>query len=358
MGKFNIDIAKFNKSQTDETEQQALKPQESLADLADKFKSTSEIFDEADSAIDMLNIDSLLPFSKHPFILRNAEYIAELAESIRTHGVITPIIVRVHPEERGKYEILAGHHRHKASLEAGLKSVPCIIKNVDDDTATLIVIDSNKQRGIADMLPSEIARALKLEYEALKHQGKRSSLIADFDGIMKGTSSAEKIGDDWQLSGIKVRRYIKLNDLIEPLLDEVDEQTIKPSTAYELSFLTSEEQYAVAEMIDTVFEGKYKKLDYKKAVAFKLESQKKKLTAEKIEAILQGELKPKKEKSKAKEVKLKLEDIKNYLPDELETDEIADYILDALKYYTELQSQPHFEEEYGADEAVDIDDII
>ncbi|MEG0895866.1 MAG: ParB/RepB/Spo0J family partition protein, partial [Oscillospiraceae bacterium] len=172
--KFNME---FLKGQVDKS------PQISEETLS-KFKTASEIFDKTDQSIDILPLDKLLPYSKHPFKIRDGERLDELTESIKEQGILVPLIVRVHNEKRGYYEILAGHHRQIASQRAGLTDTPCIIKNVDDDIAAFIVVESNKQRGFADMLPSEIAKSLKLEYDALKCQGKRTDLLKELEDIL------------------------------------------------------------------------------------------------------------------------------------------------------------------------------
>ncbi len=339
---------KFNKEFLKGLEQ-AVEGQPKSNDIIDRsnFKSTKEIFDKADAAIDTIPLSKLIPFKDHPFKIREGERLNELIESIKEQGILVPLIVRVHPEVKGSYEILAGHHRKIAAERADLYDAPCIIKNVDDNTAVLIVVESNKQRGFADMLPSEIAKALKLEYEALKSQGKRNDLFDELDGILQEISeiesevstcgtvcqkstAGEKLSEKTNMSDRSIRYYIRLTNLIIPLLDLVDEGAIAISPAVDLSFLKEIEQQDVVNVLDT---SDYK-VDMKKAEKLKEYSRENKLNSDTARLILSGAVFEVKEK-KVKDVKLKIKKIKEYMPTSLAVDKYEEYIVEALEFYKE-----------------------
>ncbi len=342
--KFNTEFLRGNKQQEENTTVKN--------DTLNKFKSTKEIFEKAQAAIETLPIDRLVPFSKHPFKIRENERLEELSNSIKEQGVLVPLIVRVHPEKRGYYEILAGHHRNVGAQRVGLDEIPCIIKNVDDTVAALIVVESNKQRGFSDMLPSEIAFALRLEYDALKSQGKRSDLLTELDEIMclenvfkydsggeNGTSgpldqkleSRDIVAAKNDLSSSSVKRYIRLTYLIEPLLDLVDDGEIAVRAAVDISFLKENEQIYVVDVLDTTSN----KIDMKKAEKLKEYSQQNKLTEDTALLIISGAIFEVKGK-KVTAVKVPMKKIKSFLPPTLSTtSEYEDYIVKALEYYHE-----------------------
>lgn len=192
-----------------------------------------------------LPLAELHPFKNHPFKVKDDEAMMETADSIRQYGVLVPAIARPSPE--GGYEIIAGHRRHRASELAEKETMPVIVRNLDDDAATIIMVDSNLQR--ESLLPSERAFAYKMKLEAIKHQGSREDLTSRQVGEKSQTSIrtvAEQAGESQR----QVQRYIRLTELIPPLLDMVDEKKIAFNPAYELSFLTKEEQAQLAETMD------------------------------------------------------------------------------------------------------------
>ncbi|WMJ24289.1 ParB/RepB/Spo0J family partition protein [Paludicola sp. MB14-C6] len=340
--KFNTDYLKGLKKPTGESAKE---------DIISKsnFKSTKEIFDKADAMIDTIQLKKLIPFKEHPFRIRPGERLNELAESIKEQGILVPLIVRVHPEIRGSYEILAGHHRHVAASMVGLETLPCIIKNADDSTAALIVVESNKQRGFADMLPSEIAKALKLEYDALKSQGKRTDLLQELDEILAEENAykcdnsgldetsdpvglkldgTDLVANKNSMSLTNVKRYIRLTYLIAPLLEIVDEGKIAIRPAVDISFLKEKEQYDLADVLDTT---EYK-VDMKKAEKLKEYSNKGKLNTDTIILILSGAIFEVKEK-KVNAVKLPIKKIQTYIPSSLSTSKYEEYIIKALEFY-------------------------
>lgn len=342
--KFNVDYLKGSSSAQSDANDETLS----------KFKSTKEIFDKADNMIDNISIDKLIPFERHPFIVREGERLDELTQSIREQGILVPLIVRCHSETKGSYEVLAGHHRLVGAQRAGLDSLPCIIKNVDDYTAVLIVVESNKQRGFADMLPSEIARALKMEYDALKHQGKRTDLVVELEGVLSDEKFMQKSAanpDDSEvnttlvamqpkldsqseagkrnnMSRSVVRYYIRLNNLISPLLNLVDTEIIAIRSAVDLSFLMETEQQFLYDILET---SNYK-VDMKKSAKLKEYSQAEKLNEDSARLILSGEIFNVKEK-KVTSVKLPIKKIQSYIPQSIAIKDYEGYIVDALEFY-------------------------
>lgn len=189
-------------------------------------------------------LSDLHPFVNHPFRVVNDEKMQETAESIRENGVLVPAIVR--PREEGGYELVSGHRRHFASRLAGLETMPVIIRDLDDNAATIIMVDSNIQR--ETLLPSERAFALKMKLDAIKRQGSRTDLTST---QIAEKLSAEKVGDDAGLSKDQVRRYIRLTELIPELLAKVDNKEVGFTPAVELSFLTTDEQVLLLDAMDS-----------------------------------------------------------------------------------------------------------
>ncbi|MDE6591081.1 MAG: ParB/RepB/Spo0J family partition protein [Oscillospiraceae bacterium] len=189
-------------------------------------------------------LSDLHPFEGHPFKVLDDDSMAETVESIRQVGVANPLIVRLDPD--GGYEIISGHRRHHAAELAGLDSLPVIVRELDDDAAVILMVDSNLQR--ENILPSEKALAYKMKLEALKHQGERTDLTSRQD--VGKLEAADRIGDTTGESGRQVQRYIRLTNLIPEVLDMVDEKKISMTPAVELSYLTPEEQRSFLEAMD------------------------------------------------------------------------------------------------------------
>ena len=192
----------------------------------------------------MLPVSELHDFPGHPFQVRDDEEMEKLAESITQHGVLMPGLVR--PRAAGGYEIVAGHRRKFASMKAGMREMPVIVRDMDDDTAVILMVDSNVQR--ENVLPSEKARAYKMKLDAIKRRAGRPSkensrqLVGNFE-------SAEIVGQSAGDSGRQVQRYIRLNELIPELLEMVDGNEIKFNPAYELAFLRPEEQAVLYDIL-------------------------------------------------------------------------------------------------------------
>ena len=198
--------------------------------------------------ITLLPLSELHDFPNHPFKVRDDEAMQETTESIRQYGVLVPAIVR--PREDGGYEIIAGHRRRHGSELAGLSAMPCIVRQMDDDTATILMVDSNIQR--ENILPSERAQAYKMKLEALKHQGKRVDLTCDQVGHnFDRKRSVEIVADEAGESKSQVQRYIRLTELSPELQQMVDEKKIGMTPAVEISYLKPEEQQMLLTAIDS-----------------------------------------------------------------------------------------------------------
>ena len=216
-----------------------------LPPLADLFSTSDERALEAQTQerVMMLSVSELHDFPGHPFQVRDDEEMEKLAESITQHGILMPGLVR--PRAAGGYEIVAGHRRKFASMKAGIREMPVIVRDMDDDTAVILMVDSNVQR--ENVLPSEKARAYKMKLDAMKRQGERTDLTSA--GIRQKLSSVQKIADDAGEGKTKIQQYIKINDLIPELLEMVDGNEIKFNPAYELAFLRPEEQAVLYDIL-------------------------------------------------------------------------------------------------------------
>ena len=203
---------------------------------ADDIFSTEESRQEQQrEQVQQIPIGELFPFKNHPFKVLDDESMQRTVESVEQYGVLSPLIARPRPE--GGYEIISGHRRQHAAQLAGLDALPVIVRNMDDDAAVLLMVDSNLQR--ENILPSERAFAYKMKLEALKNQGARSDLTSV---QVAPKLSTEKIGEEVGMSKDNVKRYIRLTNLIPELLDMVDEKKIAFNPAVELSYLDEAQQ--------------------------------------------------------------------------------------------------------------------
>ncbi|MDY5604348.1 ParB/RepB/Spo0J family partition protein [Gemmiger sp.] len=210
-----------------------------LPSLDNLFSSEQERQDAKLEKIQILPLSELHPFEGHPFQVRDDEEMDKMVDSIKEYGVMTPAIVR--PRRDGGYEIVAGHRRCHASQRAGVDTMPCIVRDMDDDTAIILMVDSNCQR--EHILPSEKAKAYQMKLEAIKRQGRRSDLTSGQVGpkLEERRSNqivAEKAGESVK----QVQRFIRLNNLTPDLMQLVDDGRLKTTPAVELSYLTPEEQ--------------------------------------------------------------------------------------------------------------------
>ena len=217
-----------------------------LTPVDDLFSTEESRADAQRERVVELPLAELHPFRNHPFKVLDDEKMEDTAQSIREHGVLVPAIVR--PREEGGYEIVAGHRRHHASQIAGLDTMPAIIRDLDDDAATIIMVDSNLQR--ETLLPSERAWAYKMKLDAMKRQGKRTDLTCGQVGH-KSEKSVMRVADEAGESVKQVQRFIRLTELIPPLLDMVDERKIAFNPAVELSYLKPEEQVELLDAMDS-----------------------------------------------------------------------------------------------------------
>jgi ParB family chromosome partitioning protein len=256
----------------------------------------------------MLSPDKLLPFEQHPFQVREDESLKELMESIRCYGVLSPLLAR--PKGKG-YELVSGHRRRLAAQKLGLEAVPVLVREMSDDEAVILMVDSNLQREY--LLPSEKAFAYKMKLEALKHRG-----ISTCGQV--GHKSRDGIsGVD---SGRTIQRYVRLTNLVPPILKLVDEGRIAFSPAVELSYLTKEEQ---AELWDLI-EQEDTTPSLSQAIRMKQLSRMAKLTPEAIHAIISEEKPNQKE-----QVRLKTESLKKYFPSNYSTQQMEKAILKLLE---------------------------
>ena len=217
-----------------------------LASVDDLFSNEEGRQDAKLEKIQEIPLSELHPFKNHPFKVKDDEAMMETADSIKQYGVLVPAIAR--PDQEGGYELVAGHRRHRASELADKETMPVIVRDLDDDAATIIMVDSNLQR--ESLLPSERAFAYKMKLEAVKHQGARTDLTSRQVGE-KSQTSIQKVADQAGESQRQVQRYIRLTELIPELMDMVDEKKIALNPAYELSFLKKEEQVDLLDAMDS-----------------------------------------------------------------------------------------------------------
>ena len=215
----------------------------SLSSYDDIFETDESRADSQLEKVRKIPISELIPFKNHPFKVVDDEAMLRTTESIAQFGVLTPLIAR--PKEDGAYEIISGHRRAHAAEAAGLTEVPVIVRDMDDDAAVCLMVDSNLQR--ENILPSERAFAFKMKMDAMNHQGQRTDLTSV---QVAPKLSTEVIGESAGISKDTVKRFIRLTNLIPELLDMVDQKQISFNPAVELSYLTPEEQQHVIEAMD------------------------------------------------------------------------------------------------------------
>ena len=219
-----------------------------LASVDDLFSTEEGRQDAKLEKIQEIPLSELHPFRNHPFKVKDDEAMMETADSIKQYGVLVPAIARPDPE--GGYELVAGHRRHRASELAEKESMPVIVRDLDDDAATIIMVDSNLQR--ESLLPSERAFAYKMKLDAMKHQGERVDLTcAQLGHKSDGRKSRDVLAEQVGQSKNQIQRFIRLTELIPELLDMVDEKKIAFNPAYELSFLKKEEQTQLLDAMDS-----------------------------------------------------------------------------------------------------------
>ena len=265
-------------------------------------------------------IEKLFPFEGHPFKVQDNEEMNALIESIQKQGILSPLIVRPKENTKDEYEIVSGHRRFRAAVKAGIKEVPALIVPLDRDAAAIAVVDSNLHR--EHILPSEKAFAYKLKMEALSRQGKRSDLT--FDQVGRKLETAEIIGQQADESKNQVRRYIRLTNLIPPILDMVDEKRIAFTPAVELSYLLPEEQ----RMLLSEMEYSDCTPSLSQAQRLKALSIQGLFTKEQLSAIMSEEKANQKER-----VKIPVERIRKYFPKNYTTTQMEETIVKLCEAY-------------------------
>lgn len=296
----------------------------------DELFSTQKERDEADlEKVVEIEISSIDDFPNHPFKVINNDDMKQMVESIKENGVLLPVIVR--KKDNDRYEMISGHRRKFASKLAKLKKIPCIIKELTDEEATIIMVDSNMQR--EKILPSERAFAYKMKLDAIKHQGKKD--ITSAQDVQKSKTSREIISDEEGKSRETIRRYIRLTELIPELLNLVDEETIAISPAVSLSYLKQEEQYMVLDWIE--YNDATPSLS--QALNLKKLSQEDKFTEESMESILDIQ-KP----NQIEKVKISKEKLRNILPKNIKEDQYESFIIRSVEFYNKYLQQQRSKE--------------
>ena len=296
---------------------------------ADDLFSTQEERDEAKREMIMeISIDEIRDFPNHPFKIRMDEEMANLVESIKQYGVLSPVIVR--PKEDGSYEMIAGHRRRYASELAEKAEIPCIVRNLSDEEATILMVDSNLQR--EKILPSEKAFAYKMKLDAMKKQGQRTDLTSTPLGQKLGKYSVEVLGEQVGESRSQIQRFIRLTNLIPELLELVDNSVLKEKDklqialrpAVELSYLSEEEQ---ADLYETI-ESEDCTPSHAQAIKLRKLSEEGRLDENVIFSILTEEKGNQKE-----QFRMPRERIQKYFPLKATEQQIEDTIVKALELY-------------------------
>ena len=314
----------------------------------DMFKSTDPSIRLKGEPINNLALDKLIPYKNHPFKLYTGQRFDDMVESIKANGVLIPIIVR--PLDDGNYEILSGHNRVAGAKEAGHETIPAIVREgLTDEESLLIVTETNLiQRSFADLTHSERAVTLAIHHEAIKRQGHRTDLIQEIENMVNASNindletscplgtkldSKKSLGDKYDLSSRTVARYLCINKLIAPHKDRLDNGELAIRAAVSLSYLSTEEQ----QIVDDILDSSHYKLDMKKADALRLASEKKPLEHEDVEQILAGTKKPK--TARPAGFKLKAKIVSRYFRPEQKSDEIEATIVEALILYFAQKNQ-------------------
>ena len=283
-----------------------------LKSVDDLFATEESRADARREKVQEIPLGELHPFRNHPFKVKDDAAMQDTVDSVREYGVLVPAIAR--PDPDGGYELIAGHRRHYASELAGKETMPVIVRDLDDDAATIIMVDSNLQR--EELLPSERAFAYKMKLEALKHQGKKT---LDQLGPKWSTQEIGKAGND---SMSQVKRFIRLTELIPTLLDMVDERKIAFNPAVELSYLKKEEQTLLLEAMDS----EQATPSLSQAQRLKKFSQQKILSLDVMRAVMSEE-----KKTDLDRVTLKNETLRRYFPKSYTPKQMEDTIIKLLE---------------------------
>ena len=291
-----------------------------LPSLDNLFSSEQERQDAKLEKIQILPLTKLHPFRNHPFQVRDDDEMDKMVDSIKEYGVMTPAIVR--PRKDGGYEIVAGHRRCHASQRAGVETMPCIVRDMDDDTAIILMVDSNCQR--EHILPSEKAKAYEMKLAAIKRQGQRRDLTS---GQVVQKLSVQEVADGSGEGYKTVQRFIRLNKLTPELMKMVDDGKQKPPPAVELSYLTPEEQEDFLSYMES--EGCTPSLS--QAQKLKEASKESVLTPEKIQHIMAA--KPPSVKPRDPQLMIPVAKVERYFPKGFTSDQMQQVIVKLLENY-------------------------
>lgn len=295
-----------------------------LTSVDDLFSTEASREEDQREKVQEIPLEELHPFPNHPFKVLDDDRMLDTAESIREHGVLVPAIAR--PRTAGGYELIAGHRRKRGCELAGLATMPVIVRDLDDDAATIIMVDSNIQR--ESLLPSERAFAYKMKLEALRHQGERRDLTSSQVGMKLQT--LEIIGQQAGDSRNQVHRFIRLTELIPPLLNLVDERKIAFNPAVELSYLKSEEQTILLDAMDS----EQATPSLSQAQRLKQFSQQGRLSEDVMRAILSEE-----KKTEVDRITLSNETLRRYFPRSYTPKQMEETILKLLEGWHRRRQQ-------------------
>ena len=290
-----------------------------LKSVDDLFATEESRADAQREKVQEIPLGELHPFRNHPFKVKNDAAMQDTVDSVREYGVLVPAIAR--PDPSGGYELIAGHRRHHASELAGKETMPVIVRDLDDDAATIIMVDSNLQR--EELLPSERAFAYKMKLEAMKHQGERLDLTsAQVGRKLENRESREILAEQVGQSRNQISRFIRLTELIPTLLDMVDERKIAFNPAVELSYLKKEEQTLLLEAMDS----EQATPSLSQAQRLKKFSQQKMLSLDVMRAVMSEE-----KKNDLDRVTLKNETLRRYFPKSYTPKQMEDTIIKLLE---------------------------
>lgn len=299
----------------------------SLSSYDDIFSTEESRQEEQREQVQQIPIGELFPFKNHPFKVLDDDSMSDTVESVKQYGVLSPLIAR--PRPKGGYEIISGHRRQHAAELAGLETLPVIVRQMDDDAAIILMVDSNLQR--EHILPSERAFAYKMKLDAIKNQGTRSDLTST--QVVSKLRSNEKLGAENNQSRETVRRFIRLTNLIPELLDMVDNKTVSFNPAVELSYLSPEQQQEVIRAMDDT--QNFPSVSQAKRI--KKLAQDGTFTTETVVAIM-GEEK----KSELDTVTIKNDTLKKYFPRSYTPKQMEDTIIKLLEQWQ--KKRQHSEE--------------
>ena len=292
-----------------------------LNSLDDLFTSQNERDNGYLPNIQDIPLELLDDFPNHPFRVRDDEDMLKLIESVSERGVLVPAIVR--PKADGRYELISGHRRKRASECAEKKTLRCMVSDLDDDAATIIMVDSNIQR--TDILPSEKAFAYKMKLDAMKHQGQRTDLTSNPQGRkLVNKETAQIVGEENGDSQTQVRRYVRLTYLVPELLEMVDEGRIKMRPAVEISYLDEDNQRDLVDAIDT----EDCTPSHAQTIKMRKFFDEGKLSSDVITSIMQEEKPNQKEK-----IVIPNKTVEKYFPKSIPAEKRQDYVCKALEHY-------------------------